>query len=82
MRYGVSFVDPASDWYSAPIPVINYVISYNIRPGYEGTWLYSLAMFYIASSLAPEQPYDCPSASDVTLKDKGEINWYQTTTKY
>ena len=32
MRYGVSFVDPASDWYHAPVPVIIYVISYNIGP--------------------------------------------------
>ena len=31
-RYGVSFVDPASDWYSAWVPVIIYVISYSIGP--------------------------------------------------
>ena len=28
------------------------------------------------------QSYDCPSASEVTLKDMGEINWYQTTSKH
>ena len=27
-RYGVSSVDPASNWYSASVPVIIYVISY------------------------------------------------------
>ena len=38
--YGVCFVDPASDWYSASVPVIIYAISYNIGPPYNGTWLY------------------------------------------
>ena len=28
-RYGVSFVDPASDWYSASVWIIIYEISYN-----------------------------------------------------
>ena len=32
--YGVSFVDPVSDWYSVSVLVIIYVISYNI-----GIWL-------------------------------------------
>ena len=40
VRYGVSFVDPGSDWYSASVPVIIYVISYNIGPRYNGTRLY------------------------------------------
>ena len=39
-RYVVSFVDPASDWYSASVPVIIYVISYNIGLHYNGTRLY------------------------------------------
>ena len=39
-RYGVSFVDPASDWYSAWVPATIYVISYYIRPRYKGTRLY------------------------------------------
>ena len=30
--YGVTFVDPASDKSSAPVPVIIYVVSYNIGP--------------------------------------------------
>ena len=42
--YEVSFVDPASDWYSATIPVIiyviSYVISYNIGSRKNGTGLY------------------------------------------
>ena len=29
-RYGLSYVDPASDWYSASVSVIISVISYNI----------------------------------------------------
>ena len=29
-RYGVSFVDPASDWCSASVPAIIYAISYDI----------------------------------------------------
>ena len=35
--YGMSFVDLASDWYSASVPVIIFVISYNIGPCYKGT---------------------------------------------
>ena len=38
--YGVHFVDPASDWYSASVHVIIYVTSYNIGPRYGGTRLY------------------------------------------
>ena len=37
VRYGVSIVDPASDWYSASVPVIIYAISYNTGPCYNGT---------------------------------------------
>ena len=40
VRYGASFVDPASDWYSASVPVNISLISYNIGPHYNGTWLY------------------------------------------
>ena len=36
MRYEMSFVDPASDWYSALIPVIIDVIPYNIGSRYNG----------------------------------------------
>ena len=38
--YVVSFVYPASDWYSVSVPAIIYAISYYIRPHYDGTWLY------------------------------------------
>ena len=36
----VSYVYPASDWYSASVPVIIYVISYHIGPRYDSTRLY------------------------------------------
>ena len=39
VMYGVSLVEPASDWYSAPVPVIMYAIFYNIGPRYNGTRL-------------------------------------------
>ena len=39
-RYGVSFVDPASDSYSISVPVIIYVVSYNIGPCYNDAVLY------------------------------------------
>ena len=39
-RYGMSFVDPASDRYSASIPVIINAIDYNIWPRYNDTRLY------------------------------------------
>ena len=35
-----SFVDQVSDWYSASVPVIIYVISHNIGQRYNGTRLY------------------------------------------
>ena len=34
------------------------------------------------ASLALEQTYECPSASEVTLNDMGEIDCYQTTLKH
>ena len=37
---GVSFVDPACDWYSSPVPVIIHAISYNIGLHYNGSGLY------------------------------------------
>ena len=39
-RDGVSFVNSTSDWYSGPVRVNIYVISYNIGPRYSGTLLY------------------------------------------
>ena len=38
--YGVSFVDPGSDWYSASDPAIIHVITYIIGPRCNSTWLY------------------------------------------
>ena len=38
--YGVSFVDPASDWYSASVPVTIYAVSYYIGPRNNGPLLY------------------------------------------
>ena len=34
------------------------------------------------ASLAEGQSYDCPNASEVTLKDMGETKWLLTTTKH
>ena len=39
-RYGASFVDSASDWYSASVPAMIYAISCYIWPRYNGTRLY------------------------------------------
>ena len=39
-RYGVSFVDPISDWYSTTVPVIIYIISYKFGSRYIGNQLY------------------------------------------
>ena len=36
----MSFVHPAFDWYSVSVPVIIYVISYDIGPRYNGTRMY------------------------------------------
>ena len=40
--YEVSFVDPASDWYSAWVPAILYTISYYIGPNYNDIQLHFL----------------------------------------
>ena len=47
--YGVSFVDPASDRYSAWVHVIIYVIFYNIGLRYNGTRLYYISMYLYIS---------------------------------
>ena len=51
--FGVPFVDPASDFYSASVLVIVYVISYNIGPCYNSTHLHwsQEAFFTIKSRL-------------------------------
>ena len=46
-RYGVSFVDPASDCYCVPVSVVIYVLSYNIGPRYNGTALYNIPFIAI-----------------------------------
>ena len=38
-RYGMSFVDPASDWYSSRVPAIIYAVSYYIGPHNNDTRL-------------------------------------------
>ena len=40
VRYGVSFVGSASDWYSAAVPAMLCALSYYIILCYNGTWLY------------------------------------------
>ena len=45
--WGVPFVGPPSGWYSASVPVILYVISYNIGPHYNGARLYNVLCRYI-----------------------------------
>ena len=49
-RYVVSFVDPASDWYSAWVHGIIYAISYYIGPRYNGSGLY---MYYMCRESCP-----------------------------
>ena len=44
-RYGVSLVDPASDWYSAWVPAIIPVIYYYIEPCYNGTRYMCLPLY-------------------------------------
>ena len=46
--YGVSFVDQASDWYPASVPLIIYITSYNIGMCYNGTRLYSTSLVLCA----------------------------------
>ena len=45
------------------------------------TYLIHLPVFFRVASLVLGQPHDCLSASEVTLKDMGEIHLCQTTTK-
>ena len=41
-----------------------------------------LPIFFRVTSLALGQSWDCPSASEVTLKDMGKINLYLTTREH
>ena len=51
---------------------------------YQFLWIYRpyFTISFRVTSLALGQSYDCPSASEVTLKDMGNIDHYQTTTKH
>ena len=40
VKFGMNFVGPDSDWYSAWVSAIIYAISYYIGPRYNGTQLY------------------------------------------
>ena len=44
--------------------------------------VHDLPIFSRGASLALGQSYDCPSASEATLKDMGKIDQYQTMTKH
>ena len=48
-------MDPASDWYSASVPVNIHVISHNIRPRYNGTWLNTDYPTSESSTKAPQE---------------------------
>ena len=41
-----------------------------------------LPIFFRVTSPAPGQSYDCPSASEVTMKDMGKIDFYPATTNW
>ena len=45
-------------------------------------WEIHLPIFFWVTSLVLGQSYDCPSTSEVTLKNMGYINHYLITTKY
>ena len=45
-------------------------------------WDLYLLIYFRVASLVLGQSYDCPSASEVTLKYMDKIDQYQTTTKY
>ena len=65
-RYGVSVMNPASDWYSASVYAIIYVISYNIWPRYNGTLLYCSAY----------EPVSCGATLEMsTPKVPGDFAW-------
>ena len=49
VSYGVSVEILISDSLSATIFAVSYVISWEIRPRYNGTWLYLLVVCWLAS---------------------------------
>ena len=78
--YGASFVDSASDWYSASVPAMMYAISCYIWPRYNGTRLYFMTkcfptvqrrLFDTYTSLAMGQWY-CRSANEDTPMNMGK----------
>ena len=62
-------------WYSCSLFCCGYIIN--------SSWILviGLPIFFRVASLALGQSYDCPSASEVTLRDMRKINPYQTITK-
>ena len=41
-----------------------------------------LLIYFRVTSLAQGQSYDCPCASEATLKEKGKIDLYELVTKH
>ena len=56
-RYGVSFVYPASDWYSASVPIIICVEYYNFGVPYNGTRPYIHIYIYVIVVWLPLSVY-------------------------
>ena len=56
------------------------VFSFNIS--YQLIYMIKLHIFFRVASLALGQSYDCPSASEVTLKDVVKINRCQLSTNH
>ena len=67
-RYGVSFVDPASDWYSTLVRVIIYVKSYNITPHYNDTRRYVYGTLFHKKSILPY--LNCSKSRSVVCVEK------------
>ena len=62
-------------WFCCALFCCGHVVSFYWIHGIQSSRLFRVA------SLALGQADDCPSASEVTLKDICNIHWYQTTTK-
>ena len=79
VRYGVSFAEPASYWYSASVSVIIYVISYNIGWRYYSTRLYLDHIDWLeqerhnSSALAMELCLSCTKPSTYGLDIRSDI---------
>ena len=87
IQYNVSVLEPVfwvNPIQSAHSFAVFFFIFLKFLLDYQFSLIYviNLPIFFRVASLALGQSYDCPSASEATLKKMGQTSLYQATTKH